>query len=106
MAERRDRQRQCQDSAALDSCPEGLDRITAIGGVTVSIKRYSFTVYKREGGEFVRYFQGSCEQGFGLYVLNTDETEIYRYVQELKTWNRDRRPKTTTSSQSCTRTQD
>lgn len=37
----------------------------------------------------MRYFQGSCEQGNGLYVLNTDETEIYRYVQELKTWNRD-----------------
>lgn len=37
----------------------------------------------------MRYFQGSCEQGVGLYVLNTDETEIYRYVQELKTWNRD-----------------
>lgn len=37
----------------------------------------------------MRYFHGQCGNGSGLYVLNTDETEIYRYVQELKTWNRD-----------------
>lgn len=37
----------------------------------------------------MRYFQGRCGGGSGLYVLNTDETEVYRYVQELKTWNRD-----------------
>lgn len=37
----------------------------------------------------MRYFQGRCEQGFGLYALTTDETQMFRYVQELKTWNRD-----------------
>lgn len=41
VAERRAAKEQCQDSAALVPHPEGLDRITAIGGVTVSIKRYS-----------------------------------------------------------------
>lgn len=37
----------------------------------------------------MRYFQGSCGQGLGLYALTTDEAQMYRYVQELKTWNRD-----------------
>lgn len=37
----------------------------------------------------MRYFQGRCGQGFGLYALTTDETQMFRYVQELKTWNRD-----------------
>lgn len=37
----------------------------------------------------MRYFQGRFGQGFGLYALTTDETQMFRYVQELKTWNRD-----------------
>ena len=41
VADRQAAKRQCRESAALIPSPEGLDRITAIGGVPVSIKRYT-----------------------------------------------------------------
>lgn len=39
--ERQAAKEQCKESAGLVPSPEGLDRITAIGGVSVSIKRYT-----------------------------------------------------------------